>query len=537
MWSREFRALLLIIPAVVCLAGAGPVNAPPGLFKDVNTVTVGEAVLLRETELFIDDRLVEELDGARRQLNRPVKHPLNPLVVKEHAWEGDGPGYGTVFFDVEENLFKMWYQIWLKTEGISAGLLCYATSQDGVKWSKPIIDDSEGTNLVKQPSIQGFQCPGIFKDTNEEDPDRRYKMLFSCSPGGTSATWMSSAAFSPDGIHWTPSEETALIPFSDTQLCPFWDRQQRRYVAILRFGPPNTRLISRIESEDFLHWSPKITVMRRTKMDSAQETQFYQMAPMPYGNAYVGLVGAYHNESLGPITPEKPWTDRQDLQLVFSRNGVTWSRVGGHGIIPQSALNQERNWSRDVQEATFLPYGEMNRDWDWGYVMPYFTAEPIAVGDKLYFYYAGYDAKHWWDWTGDPPEKDPNATPPVSGVGLATLRRDGFVSVEAGPEGGTMTTRPFVFLGDSLDLNADASSGSVTVTALSADGEPITGFGPDSFMALETDEVDHELSWTGHKDLHQLQGRSIRLKFHIINAKLYSLTPRTRKTHYVPSYD
>ncbi len=305
--------LPLIALAIACLAGAGPVNAPPGPFKDVNAVTVGESVLLQDTELFIDDRLIEELDGSRKQLNRPVKHPLNPLVVKEHEWEEDGPGYGTVLYDSEEKLFKMWYQIWQKTEGTSAGLLCYATSRDGIKWTKPIIDKSTGTNLVQHPSIQGFQCPGVFKDTNEQDPARRYKMLFSCNPDGTSATWMSSASFSVDGIHWLPSQQTALIPFSDTQLCPFWDQQQRRYIAILRFGPPNTRLISRIESEDFLHWSPKITVLRRTKMDSAQETQFYQMAPIPYGNVYVGLLGAYHNESLGPITAEKPWTDRQDL--------------------------------------------------------------------------------------------------------------------------------------------------------------------------------------------------------------------------------
>ena len=86
--------------------------------------------------------------------------------------------------------------------------------------------------------------------------------------------------------------------------------------------------------------------------------------------------------------------------------------MGDHGTIPQKDLNQERDWSHDVQKATFLSYGKMNRDWDWGYVMPYFTPEPITVGDALYFYYAGYDAKHWWNWTGDPPEQDPNAPPP-----------------------------------------------------------------------------------------------------------------------------
>jgi len=511
-------------------------KAPAGLFKNVNDSTVGGAILLRGTELFIDDYLVDSLDGARRQLNQPVKHKENPVLVKTKPWEEGTPGYGTVHYDAESKLFKMWYQGWKKTEGTSTGLLYYATSKDGIDWDKPALDE-EGTNLVQHPPIQGFQCPGIFLDPTERDPERRYKMLFSCNPDGTAKTWMTSAAFSPDGIHWTPSEQTPLIPFSDTQICPFWDTRSQRYVAFLRFGPPNTRLISRTESEDFLHWSPKITVLRRTRMDSVQQTQFYQMEPLPYANVYLGIIGAYHNESLKPIPPDKPWTDRQDLQLAFSRDGVIWKRVGGAGAMSHAELNSDRNWSNATREAVFVPYGKRDKDWDWGYMTPYYTPEPIIINDQIYFYYAGSNAKHWWTWTGDPPKKDPNAKPPKKGVGLATLRRDGFVSIDAGAEGGTMTTRMFLFLGDTLVVNADASKGSITIEALGADGKPIKGFGREASVSLTTDNVRHALAWKGHRDLHQLQGRPIRLRFHLTNARLFSLTPRTRNSHYVRAYD
>ena len=40
-----------------------------------------------------------------------------------------------------------------------------------------------------------------------------------------------------------------------------------------------------------------------------------------------------------------------------------------------------------------------------------------------------------------------------------------------------MTTRPFLFLGDTLLLNADASQGSIAVEALDAAGKSIAGFG------------------------------------------------------------
>ena len=547
------RVFLQTVSAVLCIAysvsgqddrkynedqfaGYGR-KAPAGLFKNVNDSTIGKTLLLRGTELFVDDHFVESLQGARRQLNQPVKHRQNPVLVKTAAWEEGAPGYGTVHYDVQSKLFKMWYQGWKKTEGTSEGVLLFATSQDGIHWTKPALDKKTGANIVHHPQIQGFQCPGIFEDHTERDPARRYKMLFSCNPDGTAKTWMTSAAFSPDGIHWTPSRQTALIPFSDTQICPFWDARSRRYVAFLRFGPPNTRLISRTESEDFFNWSPKVTVLRRTRMDTVQQTQFYQMEPLPYGDVYFGIIGAYHNESLKPIPPDKPWTDRADAQLAFSRDGVIWKRVGERGAMNHAEVNSERDWSESIRESTFLPYGKKDQDWDWGFMTPYYTPEPIIIDDQIYFFYASSNGKHWWTWTGDPPLKDPNAKQPKKGVGLATLRRDGFVSVNAGSKGGTMTTRPFVFLGDTLLLNADAAGGLISIEALDDKGIPIIGFGLDMSVKLTTDDIRHRLAWKGYKDLHQLQGRPIRLRIHMKNARIFSLTPSTQHNHWVRAYD
>jgi len=321
---------LMLLVTCLCAASAQAQHrkAPPGVFKDLGAAVVGEALILHGKQLFIDDYVIAELKGVNKVLNQPVKHSKNPLLVRDRPWEESGPGYGTVLYDADENLFKMWYTFWRKVEGTSTSLMCYATSKDGVEWTKTITDKAAGTNLLRHPPIQGFQCPGVFKDPIEHNPARRYKMLFSCNPDGTAKTWMTSAAFSADGLHWVPARPTALIPFSDTQVCPFWDRRRQRYIAILRFGPPNTRIISRIESEDFLNWSPKVTVLRRTRMDEPLQTQFYQMAPFPYGDVYFGLIAAYHNETLMPIPPDRPWTDRKNLQLTFSRDGITWQRVG-----------------------------------------------------------------------------------------------------------------------------------------------------------------------------------------------------------------
>ena len=537
---RQHVSLALIAIALlpVTLPAAKPLQAPAGLVKDLNDSNTGGAILLRETELFIDGRLIGSMKGTSRRLNQPTKHNKNPVLVATKPWETGAPGYATVHHDPRTGEFKMWYQSWMKNKGISEGQLCYATSRDGISWTKPILDKKTGTNLVVRPDVPGFQCPGIIRDDRDPDPSRRYKMLYSCAPDNTSKTWMSSGAVSPDGITWTAIKPFELIPFSDTQVCPLWDARHQRYIAILRYGPPNTRLVARTESQDFLHWSPKVTVMRRTRRDEVQATQFYQMAPMPYAGGFIGLIGAYHNESLGPITPEKPWTDRQDLQLGYSRDGVIWSRVGSQGTVSHADLMAKKDWADEARKSVFMPYGDMKKkEWDWGYIIPYFTPDPIIVGDKIYIYYSGHDAKHWWTWTGNPPKLDPNPKPPKKGVGLATLRIDGFVSVEAGPKGGTMTTRPFVFLGDTLTINANAKGGSLQVEALDAEGKPIDGFGLEQAVSLTADQITHKLAFKGHRDLHQLQGRPIRLRFHMKNAKLYSITPGNRHTHYTPSYD
>jgi hypothetical protein len=50
------------------------------------------------------------------------------------------------------------------------------------------------------------------------------------------------------------------------------------------------------------------------------------------------------------------------------------------------------------------------------------------------------------------------------------LRRDGFASMDAGEEGGVLTTRPVRFRGKHLFVNLDAPSGELRAEVLDADG-------------------------------------------------------------------
>ncbi|MDP7637335.1 MAG: hypothetical protein QF577_07290, partial [Phycisphaerae bacterium] len=97
MYRSTFTAGMLIVAILVCFPGSmvlgKSLKAPPGLFKDLNDEIVGDAIIINGKQLFIDDNIIEELKGAEKILNQPVKHPDNPLLVKDKPWEKRSPGY------------------------------------------------------------------------------------------------------------------------------------------------------------------------------------------------------------------------------------------------------------------------------------------------------------------------------------------------------------------------------------------------------------------------------------------------------------
>ena len=102
-------------------------------------------------------------------------------------------------------------------------------------------------------------------------------------------------------------------------------------------------------------------------------------------------------------------------------------------------------------------------------------------------------------------------------LGLATLRRDGFVSLDAGETEGRMLTKPLTIKGGELHLNVDASQGYVTVAITDDIGTPLEGYTSQQIVGdqLETSVEFNQL-------LAALSGKAIRLRFQLRNASLYS---------------
>ena len=87
--------------------------------------------------MFVDDFLIE-YTNLERKFHQPVKFKGNPILKPETKIEMNegycpvaAPFSDGVFYDPNDNLFKMWYMAgWFDGTAL-------ATSADGIHWDRP----------------------------------------------------------------------------------------------------------------------------------------------------------------------------------------------------------------------------------------------------------------------------------------------------------------------------------------------------------------------------------------------------------------
>ena len=114
------------------------------------------------------------------------------------------------------------------------------------------------------------------------------------------------------------------------------------------------------------------------------------------------------------------------------------------------------------------------------------------------------------------------AMPPYA-IGLAVARLDGFAAIEAGDEPGTLTTKPLVLTGTHLVINAECGEdGHVAVEIIDHAGTPLPDFSLDRADHITGDSIRALSTWKDNPDIGKLNGRPLKLRFHLRNARLYS---------------
>lgn len=105
-----------------------------------------------------------------------------------------------------------------------------------------------------------------------------------------------------------------------------------------------------------------------------------------------------------------------------------------------------------------------------------------------------------------------------------TLRIDGFVSVNAPMSGGELITKPLTFTGKKLILNFSSSAaGGIQIEIQDEKGKPLSGFALEDCPPIFGDTIERIVNWKDGRDLSSLEGKTVRLRFVLKDADIFSL--------------
>ena len=480
--------------------------AKPNVFSIGGSYAIVPCVPLEighRRQLLMDDAVVEDRWDCVRTVHQPVKSGANPLLTATRPCEIKGPAWISVLYDTQHALFRLWTinaDLGNYEKGPFSRRCLYYESRDGLEWTAPDL------GLIE---FEGNTSNNIFTDGNylydsvhviEMPADRRqrgrFARLYTRAPIGGAKDPNQPAgglqiriAFSNDGVRWEDQPENPVFYGRSDHQNNIVYNPERSVFMMYRRCTVNAQEIRRIaysESPDLIHWSQPRSVMIPDELDPSM---FYTMTVDRYQDIYLGFL---HNH----------YVDR-DVRLAkacVTDAQLAWSRDGIH-------------WSRHPKRPMFLEVGHIP-SYDWGMVR--IGKGLIERPDELWLYYIGCAGLH---------KPYPAGAPWY--LCLAKLRKDGFVSVDAGNRQGALLTRPVRCPGGQLHINARTKpGGSIRVAIRRGDGEHdglwLDGLGFEQSQPFTGDSINHVVRWTGSGDPARLQDQTIRLHFRLENAELYS---------------
>jgi len=441
-------------------------------------------------ELFVDNHLIDRFSAARLVLHRP--QPREVVLKFDQPWEGIYCGYETVLKDGDT--FRFYYRGMPEARHtLDTEVTCVAESKDGIHWTKPKVGIYEvrGTkeNNVVLARSRGCHNLAPFVDANPNcPPDQRYKAL-----GGTGKPGLLAFA-SSDGLHWKQLQAEPVVTKGafDSQNNAFWSASERRYVCYFRVFRDGKRWIARTTSEDFIHWTDPLDL----ELDNKPREHLYTNQIDPYVRAphiYLGLPTRF-------LPGRRVVTDEEARRIGTP---TQWNYANDCTEILLASARGGANFKRTFLEAFIRPGADLR---NWTSRANYAARGIVQTGDRELSLYVKHQAGY-----------------PSIHIRRYTLRPDGFVSVFGPYTGGEMITKPLTFSGNGLTINYSSSAaGHVRVELQTPEGKPIDGFTLDDCPQIIGDRLEHTVRWKPGADVSALAGRSVRLRFELKDADLYS---------------
>jgi hypothetical protein len=460
-------------------------------------------------QLFVDDFLIEKTD-LKRSFHKAQKFEGNPVFSAETPRElADSTlgergqqatvflGQGGVFWDPAEKHFKMFYAAGWR------GPLSLATSTDMEHWTRhgPLLPEGVRWTGPKLQSGGSDNC--VWFDLNAPNPAERIKFL-TCwmhVPKEQRPPGFNHSLHVSDGRAWSDAVPTDMA--ADDYCSFFFNPFRQKWCFSIKRGTARGRSRYYHESGDFLKgadWSRAVYWTNADRLDAPEPEGRYPGAgdpPQLYSLnavAYESLMVGMHYIHRGPkneVCDKGGFPKLVDLELGFSRDGFHWDRPDRSGFIVGSRT--EGTWGRGYLHSTAGVFVVLNDQ----LVFPYMGTSGIAPSGKRGMYTGG-------------------------AIGLATLRRDGFASMDAGEKAGTLTTRPLRFKGEHLFVNLDAPRGELRVEVLTLDGKPYGPFTAEHCIPVRCGSTRQRVTWRSAESLARASGKNVRLRFTLTNGSLYS---------------
>lgn len=511
--------LLLLTCTAAAIAPCDGIAAPPA------DLAIAGSPAGPWRRLFLDAMVVERQTGLHRVFHAAEKHSANPVLKADRPWEGNGYGTavhgGTVLADGGK--LRMWY-IGGRSARRVGYRVCYAESHDGVTWTKPalgVVDfqGSKQNNIVLDDhdvdparKLVGYTTfVSVIKSPEAKDAARRYALYcyYHCvelTDTGRFSKFVNLAprvAFSPDGLRWTfLPDETRKGLFASSDVVQFYrDPYRSRFYATWKASSRRGRAAGVAFSPDGLKWTKPAAgpVFVADDLDP-DDTQIYGLSAFPYQGLYLGLPWIYHARwfKYGSYTDGRMYDVEQDSPCTMDAQlAWTWDFV---------------NWTRPAQRRPFLALGREG-EFDAGMAIP--AKEPVLLDDRLAFYYGGFPGRH-----------NEAGKLKLAAIGLATLRLDGFCSMQTGASEGNLVTRRETFRIPKLTINAKvAPGGYVVAEILDAENHVIPGFGRADCAKFSGDSVRHVLTWKCAELPPELRSADKKVRFFLRKADLFSYLP------------
>jgi hypothetical protein len=508
-----------------------------------------------ETQLFLDDWIIERMDGLERTLHSAEKKGL----LKEadgRNWTMGDVYMGNIVCQDSRGRFHMTYRYGWWDPGVrdlhpSIGddkahwtryTVAYAYSDDGLRWHKPKLGLQDGPTGFRKQKEFPYEVPvGVSKENNLGCPiDFIYDLHAHGNITEANKRFLvrvvrkedthpfakpveSKMYFASDWPDFAndPNWKDKMTPIAGGSLSPRgfasvagYDDEARTWFAVSqdtlgRWIPRGGRDIARYTSPDLVKWTGPELVLPVPADESktpADTIEYMNLDPYrvggPRSGLWLGQLLVFHS-------------DRSDLQYMMPTAKNVW-RKGTTELRLVLSRDAGKTWQRVCGKSVWLPCSPEPH----GYDRLVFAQYPIRVGNEMRLYHSVYDGDHLiFNRDGTMFEEGFVRT---ARTALATFRPDGYVSLDARKSKGELVTRPLEFKGKGLSVNlACSNGGSFRVELQDASGKALPNYGLADCQHLTGDGVNLPVQWRKQNSLVDLGNKPIRVRFELQGGSFY----------------